>query len=130
LLVRRELDGSKTKFSLTNFPSAIDSTTLANRQSKRFWIERSFQDAKSHAGMADYQVRKWRAWRHHMALVMMAMLFMTQQRMTASPGLPLLSCYDIRILLARFLPRRDLDPEELLRQMRKRHQKRQPRNGF
>ena len=50
-------------------------------QRQRYWVERVFEDAKSECGMADYQVRKWQAWHHHMALVMMAMLFMLTERM-------------------------------------------------
>jgi len=43
-------------------------------------VERSFEDEKGECGMADYQVRKWTGWHHHMALVMMAMLFMLDER--------------------------------------------------
>ena len=28
-------------------------------QGQRFWIERAFQDGKSHAGLGDYQARGW-----------------------------------------------------------------------
>jgi len=41
----------------------------------RYWIERAFQDAKGNAGMADYQVRSWTVWHHHMVMTMLAMLF-------------------------------------------------------
>ncbi len=49
-------------------------------QCQRYWVKRSFEDAKGQRGMADYQVQKWSAWHHHMALVMMAMLFMLEER--------------------------------------------------
>lgn len=35
----------------------------------------NFRDAKTEVDMADYQTRDWRAWQHHMALVMLALLF-------------------------------------------------------
>jgi hypothetical protein len=35
---------------------------------KRFWVERTFEDAKGSVGMANYQVRGWLAWHHHMAM--------------------------------------------------------------
>jgi SRSO17 transposase len=57
--------------------------------------------------MADYQVLGWVAWHHHMALVMMAMLFMLIERIRNQKAHPLLSCADIEALLAHFLPRRD-----------------------
>ena len=57
---------------------------LAQMQGQRFWVERTFQDGKSHAGLDHYQARGWRAWHHHMALVMMAMLFMLEERVAAA----------------------------------------------
>ena len=62
-----------TKISLTNAPKNTTLRRLGFMQRQGFWIERVFEDAKSECGMADYQVRKWNAWHHHMALVMMAM---------------------------------------------------------
>jgi hypothetical protein len=87
-------------------------------------VERAFQDGKSECGMADYQVRKWSAWHHHMALVLMAMLFMLEERVRAAGVHPLLSCSDIEELLKQFLPRRAVTQEEVLAQMEKRHKKR------
>lgn len=94
-------------------------------QRQRFWIERSFEDGKSESGMADYQVRGWRAWHHHMALVTMAMLFMLEERLIQKESFPLLSCSDIEALLAHFLPRRDVTVDEVIRQMEARHTARQ-----
>ena len=80
-------------------------------QRQRYWVERCFEDGKSQCGMADYQLRLWNAWHHHMALVMMAMLFMLSEKLRMQEQCPLLSCADIERLLATFLPRRDASPE-------------------
>ena len=93
-------------------------------EAQRFRIERAFEDAKGQVGMAEYQVRGWLAWHHHMALVMMAMLFMTRHRILNRDAYPLLSCYDMKVLLAYFLPRRDTTSDEVFRQMEIRHTKR------
>ena len=93
-------------------------------QAQRYWIERAFQDGKSHVGMADYQVRKWQSWHRHMALVMMAGLFMLQQRIAQAESYPLLSCYDIQVLLAKTLPSKQTDFGVLLAQMKERHRRR------
>jgi SRSO17 transposase len=95
------------KISLTNAAESTPLGRLAWMQLQRYWVERAFEDAKSECGMADYQVRKWSAWHHHMALVMMAMLFMLAERIHHKDNLPLLSCSDIEELLSRFLPRRE-----------------------
>jgi SRSO17 transposase len=114
-----------TKISLTNAPKHKTLRRLGWMQRQRYWIERVFEDAKSECGMADYQVRKWSAWHHHMTLVMMAMLFMLSERIRHKDTRPLLSCSDIEELLARFLPRRDVTEEEIIFQLEQRHLQRQ-----
>ncbi len=126
LIVRRELNSPETcKYTLSNAPAETSTQQLAQMQGQRFWIERAFEDGKSESGIADYQARKWRSWHHHMALVSMAMLFMAEERELHRDEMPLLSCNDIEILLRTFLPRRDIDPDEVVRQMEKRHRRRQ-----
>jgi len=114
-----------TKISLTNAPNRTSLKRLGFMQRQRYWVERVFEDGKSECGMADYQVRKWRAWHHHMALVLMAMLFMLSEKIYHEDTYPLLSCGDIEDLLARFLPRRDVSEEEVIFQLEQRHKQRQ-----
>lgn len=127
LLVTQTVGGesSQTKVSLSNAPETMEQKTLAWMQFQRYWVERAFEDAKGQCGMADYQVRKWSGWHHHMALVMMAMVFMLHERMRHKDTYPLLSCSDIEELLARFLPRRDVCQREVIRQLEYRHRQRQ-----
>lgn len=125
LYIRRDVQSpGEIKYCLTNTSDSVPISVLAEMEAQRFWIERAFEDAKSQVGMAEYQVRGWNAWYHHMALVMMAMLFMTKLRMMYQDETPLLSCYDIKVLLAYFLPNRKNSVEEILRQMELRHDKR------
>jgi len=114
-----------TKISLTNAPKLTLLKRLGWMQRQRYWVELSFEDGKSECGMADYQVRKWRGWHHHMALVMMAMLFMLSERIYHKDMFPLLSCADIEALLAHFLPRRDVTEGEVIFQLQQRHLQRQ-----
>jgi SRSO17 transposase len=126
LVVRREVAAKDTiKYSLSNAPDDTSADRLAYMQGQRFFVERSFQDAKESAGMDQYQIRGWAAWHHHMSLVMMSTLFMLETRMQQKETYPLLSCPDVATLLAHFLPRKDVEPEEVLRQMEVRHRQRQ-----
>jgi len=88
---------------------------LAYIQGQRYWVERALQDAKRHSGLGDYQVRGWVGWHHHMAIVLMAMLFMIEERVRHSATVHMLSTADIEKLLKHYLPRRDTTEQELFR---------------
>ena len=124
LVVRQDEDGT-FKYSLSNAPADTSWERLAYMQAQRFWIERCFQDAKSELGMAQYEVRGWTGWHHHMALICLALLFMLKERCLAKTHTPLLSARDIVELLALYLPRRPRSEAEVLRQMQQRHAARQ-----
>lgn len=113
------------KYSVSNTPEGTPIERLAYMQAQRYWVERALQNGKSETGMADYQVRGWTAWHHHMAMVMLAMLFMLMTKIKYEKQYKLLSAADIRILLQHFLPKRQISTDEVLRQMEIRHRKRQ-----
>ncbi len=128
LIVSRALDGSDYKYSFSNL--TLDGATLSwcellLMQMQRYWIERSFEDAKSDVGMDEYQVRTWRAWHHHVALCMLALLFMLSQRVRHQEDMPLLSTRDIRWMLAYLLPTQANTFQEVLELIRNRHHRRQ-----
>ena len=124
LIVRQEADGT-FKYSMSNAAADTAWERLAYMQAQRFWIERCFQDAKSELGLAQYEVRGWPGWHHHMALACLALLFLLQERCVARVQTPLLSARDIVELLAIYLPRRPRDEAEVLRQIQQRHAARQ-----
>jgi hypothetical protein len=55
---------------------------------------------------------------------------MLKTRLDEKETTPLLSCPDVVTLLAKFLPRRDTDIEEVFRQMEVRHRQRQASIDF
>jgi SRSO17 transposase len=126
LVVRRDRATRREyKYALSNAPADTSWQVLAQRQGQRYWVERIFEDAKGEVGLTDYQVRGWRGWHHHAALVMMAMLFLLQEREAARSEQPLLSCADVVRLLGYVLPRRDVTEAEILAQLKQRHVQRQ-----
>ncbi len=124
LIVRQDESGD-FKYSLTNLPDPKDWQRDLYVQGQRFWIEHSFHEAKSQTGMAQYQVRVWPGWHHHMAMVCLATLFMDETKVRHKKSQPLLSYRDITELLDYYLPRRHREEEEVHRQIRKRHSARQ-----
>ena len=97
---------------------------LAEYQCTRYYIEQSFREVKQNIGMCDYQVRGWLAWNHHIALSMMALAFLTMEKLEHQNEIPLLSYRDIRdIIIANYLEKMEPLPVEI--KIERRHQKRQ-----
>ena len=92
---------------------------------QRYWVERTFDNAKNELGMSDYQVRKWKSWQHHHSLVMLASLFLMKQQIDNKTNVPLISFKDARILVILQVFGTKEDTQRRLRQMEKRHIKRQ-----
>lgn len=115
----------KIKYSISN--GGIDTYThkeYAYFVSQRYWVERSFDNAKNELGMSDYQIRKWQSWHTHHAIVMMASLYIATQLIENQGDIPLLSFRDTRILIVANICATQIEMEEKAKQMDKRHKKR------
>jgi SRSO17 transposase len=125
LIVRREVGSPKTiKYTLSNAPADTPLLVLGQMQGQRYWVERTFEDAKGECGLADYQVLGWRAWHHHLTMVMLAMLFIAEQRVMHQSGLELLTPRDIVEMLKETLPRKPEGKEALVARINQRHRHR------
>jgi SRSO17 transposase len=111
------------KYSLCNAPEETRFKELAVAQGQRHFVERVFEDAKSELGMGEYQVRKWRAWHHHMALVGMAMAFARGERLRLEPGNPLISTRDVVDMVAWYF-REERSAADVEASIRARHRRR------
>jgi SRSO17 transposase len=120
LVVRQERDGT-CKYSLSNAEEKTTLERLGYMQAQRYFIERAFEDGKSELGMAQYELRGWRGWHHHMALCCLAQLFCQKTRNEQRKEHALLSVRDIVELLAIYLPRKNRDEAGVLAAMRARH---------
>ncbi len=130
LLVRREIDGSKLKFCLSNAKPEANLRTLAEMQAARHFVERAFEDAKGACGMADYQVRGFHAWHHQMALTMVALMFLAKERLAHRDTANLLSCNDLVEIMRHTLPRKIETDDDLVASIEDRHRRRQFAKNF
>lgn len=101
LIIRKTLDKhnkiTDTKYSLSNGSlEDYEEKDLAFFQAQRYWVERNFDDGKNELGMSDYQIRGWKGWHHHHAIVFMAMLFMLKEQIDQELEYPLMSLHDAR----------------------------------
>jgi hypothetical protein len=140
LIVRREVKSEKTiKYTLSNpafryagirqrnaWNAAADTSLLdlGQMQGQRYWVERTFEDAKGECGLADYQALGWRSWHHHVTMVMLAMLFIAEQRVAHQPGLALLTPRDIVEILQETLPRKPEGKDALVARINQRLERR------
>lgn len=78
LLIRQDKDGT-IKYSFCYCPGA-NLKELAYRQCKRYFVEKSFREAKKELGLNEYQTRSEESWNKHMAMVMLGQLFLNDEK--------------------------------------------------
>lgn len=118
LLVQQDTQGD-WRLSLSNFPPDTPLTQLTSDQHQRYFVERTFQDAKSETGWDEFQARSYPAWLHHTALDALALWFIAQtkldwqrtyhrdpklKRQLKVAQLPNLSLANVRLMLQAVLP--------------------------
>ena len=129
LFVRQEPDGTYS-FSLSNAPVDTPLSQLAAGRAERYFVERTFEDAKSEAGWDELVARKYRAWMHHTALDALALWFIATTKLDWAaayprdselarqlevPALPALSMANVREMLKAALPLKQLSPKQATR---------------
>ena len=124
LIIRKEENGKK-KYQFSNASPDTKMNRLAEMSCSRYWIERALEDAKGEVGMADYEVRGWLGWHHHMTMVMLAMLFLLTLQLKWKDKAPMLTIQDVREILEVILPRRRITEKEILEIVKQKHKARE-----
>ncbi len=129
LVIRQHSDG-RCSYALSNAPADTPPERLAWLKCVRHFAERTHQDAKSEAGWDELRALKYRAWEHHLALVILVTWFVAQiklewsqahprdpelARQLAVAVLPALSMANVRELFRAVWPLHPLTPAEARR---------------
>jgi SRSO17 transposase len=81
LLFERGCDQqTPVKYYLSNAARNCPLLTLVQVGHTRWTVEDCFLRGKGEVGLADYEVRGWRGWHHHMTLVMLALWFLVLEK--------------------------------------------------
>jgi len=116
LVIRRSLDKDpEYKYYLSNANESVPLDTLALVSGTRFRVEEFFEQSKGVFGMADYEARGWTSWHHHMSMVALAHLFVTQTRRDLKTEEPELTLPMALQLLQSALHRPRLTEEDAIR---------------
>jgi SRSO17 transposase len=80
VIIRFVNEGSvQHDYYLTNADDSITATEYARVSKLAHTIEEDFKQAKSEAGLADYQVRNWYGWHHHVTMSLVTSWCLTQE---------------------------------------------------
>lgn len=113
LLIRRTLERTpEVKYYLSNAACDMPLRTMAEVTGVRWRVEEFFEDGKGQLGMAHYEARSWTSWHHHMSLVALAHLFVTQTRRDLKRKNPALTLDMALRLIRAAMPRPHLSLEE------------------
>ena len=128
LVIRRNSDGD-CSYTRLNAPIDTPQAWLIASSCRRYFTERTFEDAKTEIGWDEFQAQKYRAWEHHLALTAAALWFIAQTKMVWAQMyrrdpelahqlevevLPALSTANVRELLKAVLPLPQLTPQEAM----------------
>lgn len=113
LLIRRTLERTpEVKYYLSNASYDTPLRPMAEATGVRWRVEEFFEDGKSQLGMAEYEARSWTSWHHHMSLVALAHLFVTQTRRDLKRKNPALTLDMALRLIRAAMPRPQLSLAE------------------
>jgi SRSO17 transposase len=124
LIIRKDEGETKVKYQLSNAPENTSIEMLAKMSCSRYWIERSFEDAKGLAGLADSETRSWDGWHRHVTMSMLAMLVILMISIRLGDKADMITVQNIKKILDVMLPRRFIGKKEILEMMEAEHKAR------
>ena len=121
LIIRKDSKSGEVKYQFSNASRETSIDRLAEMSGSRYWIERTFEDGKGIAGLADYQVRNWTGWHHHMTMTLLAMLYIMSATIDLGKKAEFLTVQDMKEVFEVIMPKRKITNEEILRLILEKH---------
>jgi SRSO17 transposase len=124
LIIREDPKSDEVKYQYSNASEDTSINQLAQMSGSRYWIERTFEDGKGIAGLADYQLRGWTGWHHHMTMTLLAMLYLLLLTMKLGRKAEFLTVQDAKEILEVVMPKRKITHEEIVQLILEKHKRR------
>ena len=116
LVIRCTLDRkSEYRYYLSNADESTPLEPITLAAATRFPVEEFFEEAKGALGLADHDARGWSSWHHHISLVALAHLFVTQTRRDLKAKVPKLTLPMALELVRSVLQRPHLTEDDAIR---------------
>jgi SRSO17 transposase len=87
VVIRRNSEGD-CSYTLLNAPEDAPHEHLIAWSCRRYFAERTFEDAKTEIGWDEFQAQKYRAWEHHLALTAAALWCVAQTKLAGVQAYP------------------------------------------
>jgi SRSO17 transposase len=118
LLVTRTVGvAPEYRFSLSSADLDTPLEEMALVASERPRIEEDFQRAKGEVGLADYEVRSWIGWHHHMTLAMLAQFFLVVEQGRLGELTPAITVQQVAVALEEFVLNPEADPQRVAKKI-------------
>ncbi len=114
-LYRRNLDGSESRYYLSNAPEDTTLEKLAYVGRSRWRIETEFETEKGDVGLDEYEARSWAGWHHHIAMCLLGGVFLLGLQQDWGKKMPRITRPQVYRVVREMLPRERFGPNELLR---------------
>ena len=124
LIIRVDPESGIVKYQFSNASRKASKDRLAEMSGSRYWIERTFEDGKGIAGLADYQIRSWTGWHHHITMTILAMLYLMVLSIDLGKKVDFLTVQDVKEIFEVIMPKREVTNEELLMLLYEKHKRR------
>ena len=113
-IYRQNLDGSESRYYLSNAPLDTPLETLAHVGGSRWRIETEFETEKSDIGLDEYETWTWAGWHHHVTMCLLGGAFMLGLQQDWGGKMPLITRPQVYRVVREMLPRERFGPDELL----------------
>jgi hypothetical protein len=119
LVVIRTVENPEPKVwsTLSNASKEVPLSEVVVAHAQRYWEEAEFKEGKSEVGLADYEVRGWRGWHHHMTMSLLALWFLELERFRQQPRCPALTISVLREVFSRVIALGHLTLEGIVQEL-------------
>jgi len=81
VVIRTQEEKPQTWYTLSDVAASASTVEIVRAHAERHRVEETLQEAKGEVGLADYEVRSWTGWHHHMTLCVLALLFVVLEQL-------------------------------------------------